>query len=311
MFQPLLRWMSIAMLCLPLTGWSAPRVAVSIAPLHGLVSDIMAGVAQPDLIYEGSQSPHSSALSPYQLKALVQADLLIWVGPELETSLARLSQRLPEEAINLQWHDYDAGMTLYETREPLFESHNGNGDHHGHGHDHGDLDPHFWLSMANARSFVQAMTDRLAELDDSNADLYRANAESLLKELQGLEEQLAEQMAPLSDKPFIVFHDGFQYFEREHRLNALGALVLQPDVPPGPRTVARLVKLAKPHEGLCLFHEPQYSDRWLQSMTRSLPEARVAQIDPLGFEQTPGAGHYQALMTQLATDLARCLEQLP
>ena len=309
MFQPLLRWMSIVLLCLPLTGWSAPRVAVSIAPLHGLVSDIMAGVAQPDLIYDGSQSPHSSALSPYQLKTLVETDLLIWVGPELETSLARLTQRLSRDAVNLKLHDYDAGMTLHETRESLFE-HDG-GDAANHGHDHGDLDPHFWLSMANARAFVHAMTDRLAELDGRNADRYRANAEALLAELQALDRQLTDRLAPLADKPFIVFHDGFQYFERDHRLNALGALVLQPDVPPGPRTVARLVELANPHNGLCLFHEPQYSDRWLRSMTRSLPKARVAQIDPLGFEQTPGAGHYQALMTQLATDLARCLEQLP
>ncbi|GGX64242.1 zinc ABC transporter substrate-binding protein [Saccharospirillum salsuginis] len=297
------------LLCLPLTGWSAPRVAVSIAPLHGLVSDIMAGVAQPDLIYEGSQSPHSSALSPYQLKILVETDLLIWVGPELETSLARLTQRLSPEAVNLRLHDYDAGMTLHESRESLFEE--GGEDAGNHGHDHGDLDPHFWLSMANARVFVRAMTDRLVELDESNADRYRANAEALLAELQALDRQLTDRLAPLTDKPFIVFHDGFQYFERDHRLNALGALVLQPDVPPGPRTVARLVELAKPHDGLCLLHEPQYSDRWLQSMTRSLPNARIAQIDPLGFEQTPGAGHYQALMTQLATDLARCLEQLP
>lgn len=307
---------------LPLVGWTAPQVVVSIAPLHGLVSDLMDGVAEPELIYEGGQSPHASALSPQQLKALVTADLLIWVGPELETSLGRLTHRLPDEAINLSWHDYDADMTVHATREPLFardehddhddhDSHDDDDNHHDdHGHDHGDLDPHFWLSIDNAQVFVRAVRDQLMTLDAGNAEHYRDNAERLLSELAALETRLEAQLKPVADQPFIVFHDGFQYFERAYGLNALGALVVQPDVPPGPRTVADLIELAKPYGSLCLFHEPQFSDRWLQTLTRSVSDAQVAQIDPLGFELNAGAGHYQALMTQLASDLTHCLESL-
>lgn len=289
-------------------GWSAPKVAVSIAPLHGLVTDLMSGVAEPVLLYEGSQSPHSAALTPQQLKALMEADLLIWVGPELEVSLARLIERRPASAQNLQWHDYDAGMTLHENRESLF---NAAGSSHEHEHDHGDLDPHFWLSVSNAQQFVESLATELAALDPDHAERYADNAESLVNELDQLDKQLRQRLSAVADRPFVVFHDGFQYFEREYGLNALGALVLRPDVPPGPRTVARLVEVAKPHDGICLFHEPQFSDRWMQTLARSVPQGHIAEIDPLGFEQTAGAGHYPRMMTTLADDLGRCLEQLP
>ena len=293
---------------LSLAGWSAPKVAVSIAPLHGLVTDLMSGVAEPVLLYEGSQSPHSAALTPLQLKNLMEADLLIWVGPELEISLARLIERRPADAQNLQWHDYDAGMTLHENRESLF---NATASSHEHEHDHGELDPHFWLSVVNAQRFVETLTTELAELDPDHAAHYAENADSLISELDQLDEQLRQRLQTVADKPFVVFHDGFQYFEREYKLNALGALVLRPDVPPGPRTVARLVEVAKPHNGICLFHEPQFSDRWMQTLARSVPQGHIAEIDPLGFEQTPGAGHYPRMMMKLANDLSRCLEQLP
>lgn len=299
----------IVTLLLPVWALGEPKVAVSIAPLHSLVSGVMKGVAEPELIYETGQSPHATALAPEQLKTLVRADLLIWVGPELETGLSRLLARRPESAVELRWHDYDAGMRVHEQRESLFEV-PGAPNEEEHGHDHGHLDPHFWLSPANARQFVRAIADTLGQQDPENADAYLANAERMTTSLKELERQLAEQLAPVKDKPFIVFHDGFQYFDQAFELNALGALVLNPEIPPGPRTVANLKDAAQRHDGVCLFHEPQFSDRWLESLKNSLPTARIAVIDPLGVDHDPGETLYPDMMLKLATNMADCLESL-
>lgn len=281
-----------------------PRVLVSIAPLHSLVAQVMEGVAEPELVYEASQSPHSSAMTPRQLKAVVEADLLFWIGPELETALARLLPRLSENAQSFELHDFDAGMTLLPMRDTLF-SVPGPGDDHGH--DHGDLDPHVWLSLDNAQRFVEFVEGRLIEQDPGNREQYQRNAEQARMGLNTLGEQLNDRLSTSRDTPYILFHDGFQYFEHDQNLNGLGALVLNPDIPPGPRTIARLRDLAAPLERVCLFREPQYSERWLMPLVDNLDQATLGTIDPLGQLSEPGTGLYADMMRRLASDLAACL----
>lgn len=280
-----------------------PRVSVSIAPLHSLVANLMLGVAEPEMIYEATQSPHSGALTPFQLRTIVNTDLLIWVGPELEVGLSRLITRLPQQAVALTLHDYDAGMELYPMRDTLFDTH---GHWPGHDHDHGDTDPHFWLSIENMTLFARAIATHLAEMDPANADQYQANETRLIARLRALDLHLSEQLAKVGEVPYIVLHDGFQYFDRAYSLNALGALVLNPDIPPGPRTVANLAEIGKQQDSLCLFHEPQYSERWMQPLTQAIPEASVGQIDPLGANLSPGPSLYFDMMTALSDNLLAC-----
>lgn len=289
----------------PATGLAEPpRVLVSIAPLHSLVAQVMEGVAEPELVYETSQSPHSSAMTPRQLKAVVEADLLFWIGPELETALARLLPRLSDEARAFELHDFDAGMTLLPMRDSLFDV-PGTGDDHGH--DHGDLDPHIWLSLDNAKLFVDFVEARLVENDPGNRSRYESNAGQARTRLVALAGQLGQRLDTSRDTPYIVFHDGFQYFEHDQNLNGLGALVLNPDIPPGPRTIARLRNLAAPLERVCLFREPQYSERWLTPLVDDLDKATLGTIDPLGQLSEPGTRLYADMMRRLATDLAACL----
>lgn len=296
-----------AVLFWPLSALAAPHLVVSLAPLHSLALAVTEGISEPALLYNRQQSPHGSGLSPDQLRILTQADMLVWVGPELETGLARLVSRLPDNAVNWQWHDYDAGMVHYAPRPALFETlaNELHGDH-----DHGQLDPHFWLDPRNGEVFVIALADKLAELDPDNAAAYRANAEREQQRLQQLYAELDARLAPVRQRPFIVFHDGFQYFERAFELHALGALVVTPEIPPGPRTVAQLAQRANRAGGVCLLHEPQFSERWLQPLAQAVPQAQLAQIDPLGSSLEPGADLYARILTGLAASLASCLEQL-
>ncbi|WP_028669675.1 zinc ABC transporter substrate-binding protein [Saccharospirillum impatiens] len=281
-----------------------PRVLVSIAPLHSLVAQVMAGVAEPELVYETRQSPHSSAMTPRQLKAVVETDLLFWIGPELETALARLLPRLRDDAQAFDLHDFDGGMTLLPMRDTLF-SESEIGDEHDH--DHGDLDPHVWLSLDNARVFVDFVEARLVEHDPDNRSRYQRNADQTRTRLAGLGEQIDRHLETSRETPYILFHDGFQYFEQDQSLNGLGALVLNPDIPPGPRTIARLRDLAAPYDRVCLFREPQYSERWLLPLVNDLDKATLGTIDPLGQLSEPGAGLYADMMLRLASDLAACL----
>lgn len=298
---------SMVLLAVVAQASTPPRVSVSIAPLHSLVANLMLGIAEPEMIYEATQSPHSGALTPSQLRIIVNSDLLIWVGPELEVGLSRLISRLPEQSVALTLPDYQAGMTLYPMRDTLFETH---AHWPGHDHDHGDTDPHFWLSIDNMVLFSRSVAMNLAELDPANAALYQANLTELTSRLETLDAYLTEQLAGAGEVPYIVLHDGFQYFDRSYSLNALGALVLIPDIPPGPRTVANLAEIGKQQSTLCLFREPQYSERWMQPLVQAVPAAGIGQIDPLGANLTPGPELYFDLMTALAEDLLACFSSV-
>lgn len=303
-----LRLLGAVVLFWPLSLLAAPQLVVSLAPLHSLAESVTAGVSQPALLYHRQQSPHGAGLSPDQLRILTQADVLVWVGPELETGLARLVARLPDSAVDWRWHDYDTGMNQFETRPALFET--AAEALHGE-HDHGQLDPHFWLDPRNAQVFVTALAEELAQLDPDNAARYRSNAAAESTRLGELFIQLDAQLEPVRAKPFIVFHDGFQYYQRAFGLNALGALVVTPEIPPGPRTVAQLAERANQVGGVCLLHEPQFSERWLQPLAAAVPNARLAQIDPLGSTLATGDDFYAQVLIELTAHLSDCLEQLP
>ena len=74
-------------LCWSLPILAAPKVVVSISPLHSLVAGVMDGVAEPVLLIPATASPHAYALKPSDARALSQADMVVWVGEDLEVVL--------------------------------------------------------------------------------------------------------------------------------------------------------------------------------------------------------------------------------
>ncbi|MDN3649823.1 zinc ABC transporter substrate-binding protein [Reinekea marina] len=299
------------------------KVAVSISPLHSLVSHLGKDVFEPSLIYSTDQSPHSSALKPSQLQQVVDADVLIWVGEDLEQSLGRLIEQRALKSTIVQLFDengltgYEHGLKLLENRPSLFpqqeglhDDHDSHDEHdaHEHGHDHGQLDPHFWLDPLNAIAFSKAVAEQLIQLDPSHKDNYEANLKQLIIDLNILNRNIHVETAGLKTKPFIVFHDGFQYFEATYQLNGIGAVVLNPEQPPGPKTLSLLIDAAKNYSVTCLFSEPQYDARYLNVIQSKLPFAKIGVIDTLGSKLEPGPTLYFELLTQLSASMSECLE---
>ena len=115
---------------------AVPRVVTSIKPVHGLAAAVMEGVATPRLLVDGGQSPHSYDLRPSEALALEKADLVIWVGPALESFLTGPVDSLPRAGAVLTLQDVPA-VYLRETRVGGVWGAHSHGDHdHGHDHDH-------------------------------------------------------------------------------------------------------------------------------------------------------------------------------
>ncbi len=282
-----------------------PAILVSIKPLHGLVASVMKGVAEPGLIVSGTASPHGYAFKPSDARALEKARLVIWVGKDFETWLERPVGRASE---NLAMEDI-AGMIRLPTREGgAWEAHDHGHEHEDH-HDHADhdeIDGHLWLDPDNAGRLVDAVAARLAAIDPDRAGTYAANAAATRRRLAEVDGQLAAQLAPLAGRPYVVFHDAHQYFEKRYGLTPAGAVTVDPERPPGARRMAILRDRLKAAGASCVFREPRFAGPTVTALAEAAG-ARIAQLDPEGALVDPGPDAYFVLVKGIAAALVDCL----
>ena len=299
------------------TAMAAPDVVASIKPVHSLVAAVMAGVGEPTLIVKGSASPHTYALKPSDAGALESADIVFWTGHGMELFLADALETLATDAIVVELAE-SPGITLLSVREGgAFEAHAHEGEEHGdeehdhehqeHDDEHGEGDMHFWLDPENAKLMVTHIATTLAEVDPENATAYQANAEAELVRLDELEAELAATLAPVADKPFIVFHDAYQYFEARFGLTLAGSVTVTPEVMPGAARIDELKAKVAELGATCVFAEPNFEPTIIAAITEGSP-AQSGVLDPEGGALAEGPDLYPTLLRGLATSLVDCLQ---
>jgi zinc transport system substrate-binding protein len=165
---------------------------------------------------------------------------------------------------------------------------------------------HIWLSPHNAVAMAAAIAARLGDIDPGNAERYRANLAALETRLEALETELEERLEPVRGRGYVVFHDAYQYFEREFALQPLGSITVSPDLQPGTRQLAELRQAIVERDAVCVFAEPQFEPRLVEMLVEGTT-ARSAVLDPLGAALEPGPEAYPTLLANLATALRDCL----
>ena len=244
------------------------------------------------------------------------------------------------EAADKSEHDHDHGHDHAEDHghgddhDHGDEHAHGDGHDHGderdHGHDHGDhdradehdhaaghahtiqgipedeVDPHIWLDPENARVIVHALADRLAALDPEHAETYRQNAEATRQRIAEADAEVAEQIAPVADAPYVVFHDAYHYFEAHYGTNAVGSITLSPDRKPGAQRLAEIRGKITELDARCVFREPQFAPDLVETVVENT-DARIGTLDPLGVDHAAGPDAYPQTLRDLASDLSDCL----
>lgn len=286
---------------------AAPRVVADIAPVQSVVARVMAGVGTPELLLPPGASPHGYALRPSEAARLQAAELVVWVGPELTPWLEDPIATLAPAARHVAMAE-TPGVRILPVREgALFETHDHDDGHAGHDHADASRDGHAWLDPANAVALAQAVAVALASLDPPNAAAYAANAAGFGAEMAALTAEIDAELAPVRGRPFVTFHDAYQYFEARFDIPAAGSVALQEGVAPGAARVAALRERMAAGGVVCAFAEPQFEPRLLARLTEGT-EVRTGVLDPVGAALTPGPELYPALLRGLAGSLAECLD---
>ena len=292
-------------------------VVTSIKPLHSLTSYIMEGVGEPELIIDGVASPHNFQIKPSHAKMLQNADLVIWIGEDLESFLPTALKSIPKDAVVFELLDQSGLKKLKFREKNIFEGHDDHGhdehakkedDHDDHGHDdhghgHGSFDPHIWLDPANAKVIVKKITNQLSKIDKDNASTYKANSKKVIKDLDGLIKDVKNEIN--KDASFVVFHDAYQYFEKRFGLNVIGALTVNPDVMPGAEQLSEIREVIEHEKAKCIFSEPQFNPNIINSIA-SDTGVKTGVLDPLGANIDKGKNMYFDLIKDMSNSLKGC-----
>lgn len=301
---------------------AAPRVVASIVPLHSLVASVMDGVGNPELLLSGQTSEHQASYSPQQIKLLGDADAVFIIGHGLELKLDQISG---SEAVKgkrfVELADIPGLKKLPIRLGGGFEKHDHDHDHDhgeeeagkdGHEHEHemeqgkASFDPHLWLDPDNAKMMAAAIAAELSRLDPENAARYAANAGSLAKELDTLAADLSQELAGVKEKPFIVQHDAYQYFEARFGLSAAGSVADISANDPSAQRLKDVREKLKAVQAVCVFREPQFSDKAAKTIVEGT-SARDGVLDPIGATLSPGKAAYGTLLRNLSSNMKACL----
>ena len=283
-----------------------PQVVTSIKPLQLIAAAVLADVASPALLLPPGASPHNYALRPSDRRALLQAQRIYWVGAEMERFLQQLLTDQPQAT---------AASTLDGVTLRLLQQSHATQDkpaiHHAHDHDHapGTIDGHIWLDPDNARAIARFIAADITQLDPQQAAQIASNLASFEQRLSELDQRLTVRLAPLHNKPWFVFHDALGYFEDHYAIHSSGVFTLSADVQPGARHLHELRNQLSGSGPSCVFREPQFSPRLINSLGQGL-DVRVSTLDPLGSDIEPDARGYETLLASVGDTLADCLEQL-
>ncbi|MDF9617834.1 zinc ABC transporter substrate-binding protein [Pseudomonas entomophila] len=281
------------------------RVLTSIKPLQQIAAAVQDGAGSPDVLLPPGASPHNYALRPSDVRKVGDADLLYWIGPDMEGFLPRVLAGRGKLSVAVQSLP---GLQLRHFGE---DSHSHEEDHDDHDHDHrpGSLDAHLWLSSANARVIAAKMAADLTAADPANAARYQGNLKLFIERMDALDGRIKQRVAGIAGKPYFVFHEAFDYFESAYGLKHTGVFSVASEVQPGAQHVAAMRKRLQEVGKTCVFSEPPLRPRLAETLTAGLP-VRLAELDALGGADPVDAKGYERLLEKLGSDLAGCLEQM-
>jgi len=268
-------------------------VAVTVKPVHSLVAGVMQGAGEPLLVMGTSASPHHYTLRPSERRALANASLVFWIGPELESFMPRILGSLDASTKNIALIEAEGLLRL-----PARTVH-----HHAQAQSH--MDPHIWLSPQNAHAMVDAIADELSRLDAAHAHIYDDNRKQLHQRIRESDDQVRRKLAGKTSA-FLSYHDAYQYFEKAYGLNNAGFVSSGDEISPSAKYVHELRDKIQKQQLHCLFYEAPNRPALVDTLTHGL-EVEALELDAMGTRFKPGKDTWFKIINKLAETYNSCL----
>ncbi len=308
------KWLQRTLLAtaLVMAGNATAAVVTSIRPLGFIASAIADGVTPTEILLPDGASPHDFALRPSDIQRLRSADLVLWVGPDMEAFLTKSVTQLPANK-QLAISELPAVQPLLmkgdddHDHDHAAEAHSHADGDDGHDHHHGDYNMHVWLSPEVAKVTAIAIHDRLLELMPQKKDKLDANLRQFEDQLAQTDKNLVKMLTPVQGKGYFVFHDAYGYFEKHFGLSPLGHFTVNPEIQPGAQRLHQIRTQLVEQKAVCVFAEPQFRPAVINAVAKGT-HVRSGTLDPLGIGIALGKDSYGNFLTALSNQYVSCLK---
>ncbi|WP_372996836.1 zinc ABC transporter substrate-binding protein [Marinobacter sp.] len=298
------------------------RIVTSIKPIELIVKAIATDNMETTSLVPPGSSPHNYTMKPSQRRALENADVIFWVGPDMETFLNRLlaGQEFSSRTVALMDAEHESEETGHDHNEHAQDHHGHEHDpeeetrkeerhDHGHGHDHGDgEDPHIWLDPELAIDMAETIRDALSALDGVDTAALNENFRKFKDSVRKTDGVIRDRLAPAHEISLFAYHDAFTRFAEHYDLKLDGVLTLNPELSPGARHIAEVQEKLRNANHPCLLTEPQFNRQWWRSITEDL-DVTFSTWDPLAtdIEVTPDG--YNNFQQSIVDAVLKCLPE--
>lgn len=309
------------------------KVVTTFLPMTQFTTAVAGDRAEVTQLLPTNVGPHDYQAKPGDAQAIANADVLVQNGLEMEFFLDDMienaenadlviidsSEGIATLAYEEQGHDHDHAEGEAHDHDHAEDDHDhdhaeddhaeGDGhDHASHSHAHGEFDPHIWLDPKRAIEQVENIRDGLIAADPEGEGEYTANAEAFIAELEALDADITEMLAPFEGQTFVVFHDFAAYFAESYGLESQ-FLVGIPEENPSPDDVKRVMETVQAQGLKTIMTEPQVEAATFEAIANDL-DINVSVFDPVatGDSDAVQPDYYLTTMRQNAENLVDSFE---
>ncbi|MDD7805873.1 MAG: zinc ABC transporter substrate-binding protein [Endozoicomonas sp. (ex Botrylloides leachii)] len=269
-------------------------VLASIKPLQLIAQAITNGVSNTEVLLPAGASPHSYSLKISDLEKIKRANVVLWIGPDMEAFLTSVLKTSGTKSI--------AMMDLQGISKGV------NHDTDDHHHHHKDYNPHIWLDPSNALVMAKAINAYLQKMDTNklHRQQYAKNLQIFEKNLAIADEKNKQLLADVRKKPFFVFHDAYSHLQDHYGLNIVDYFTITPQQQPGAKHLEHIRQQLEKAGACSIFIEPDFRPAYISRVIKGLP-VTVSVLDPLGTNIPLTANGYIDFINSLVATIHRSL----
>lgn len=244
------------------------QIAATIFPLQDIAKNIVKDKADVKLILPPGASPHTFEFTPRQVKELQNTKIVFAIGHGLDSWINRIENSLPGTKIVA----VDKNIALRQTVEIFRDE--------PKEEEEGPIDPHYWLTLANAKIIAENITSEIIALDKNNQEFYKRNLENYIEELDAKDKEFKNKLQNIPNKNIVTLHDAWYYFAEEYSINIVGTFEPAAGREPTAQYLAKLKDAVEKNNIKVIFSEPQVSTAALEPFAKDL-SLIIRVLDPI------------------------------
>lgn len=252
------------------------QIAATIFPLADIARQIGGESVDVEMIIPPGVTEHSANLTPQQLQSLQSTKVIFQIGNNLDS---RLTKQITAAIPSIRVVTVDKGIALREFGEEA-ETHEG-GSEEEHEHDTG-VDPHYWLTVPNAKIIAQTISETLIEVDPENSTHYQLQTINYLKQLDDLEIELMQMSESADQKQFIAMHNAWSYFTEQYGFTLVATYEPIEGKEPTVSDIQHLQEIVAEHGLTTFYSEPQKETSAAIRFLREDLHLEIKVLDPVG-----------------------------